>query len=81
MSCCPPTIIPFSNVPFSEFGYSELMRTQHGSVPKVEVLYFDTETNEFYLSTSQSTVTLSGNPVNNVYVDHGGPNSGVIKLI
>jgi hypothetical protein len=57
------------------------MRQRHGSVPKVEVHYFDEENNNFYLSTNQSTVTLLGNPVSSIHVDNGGPSSGIIKIL
>lgn len=80
MSCCVPTIVTFHNVSEKNFGYDAGMRLRHGSTPKVEVWYVNAETDELYLSTNQNNVTLTGNPVNHISVDHGGPASGIIKV-
>lgn len=81
MTCCIPTIITFHNKTFNAFGYSDDMRARHGNTPMIQVLYRDEETGEFVVSTMQSRIELTGNPVTHVRVEHGGPNSGVIKIL
>lgn len=81
MSCCAPTIVPFYNVASSRVNYTDTLRNTYGNVPKVEVSYFDEDNNEFYISNNQTRVSLSGNPVNMININHGGPASGVIRIV
>jgi hypothetical protein len=79
MSCCPPTIITFYNVPSTTVDYSQALRDLHGRVPKVEVSYWDEDNDEYYLSTA-NRVSLHGSPVSSIIVDHGGSGTGILRI-
>jgi hypothetical protein len=81
MSCCTPTIFPFYNVATSTIDYSPLLREKYGRVPQVQVSYYDEEADEYYVSNNSTRVSLSGNPVNSIAVDHGGAASGIVRII
>ncbi len=80
MSCCPATIIEFSNVATTSISYSADLQIKHGAIPKVQVVYYNDETEDFDLSIDATRVELQGTPVDRIYVDHGGVMSGVIKI-
>lgn len=80
MSCCPSNITTFSNATETVIGYSDSLRETFGRVPKIEVYYRDPIANDYYISNNQSAVSLIGNPVNQIKVNHGGPASGAIKI-
>lgn len=81
MHCCEPTIVPFSNVERTNVTYTTALRSKHGDVPMVDVLYFNSDTEEFDFSNLSSKVELQGSPVSNIYVEHGGRFTGVIKIL
>lgn len=80
MTCCPPIIVPFYNVSTSAIGYGAEQRRMHGEVPQVQVTYYDPEADEYVLSNS-TRIALTGNPVDQINIDHGGPNTGVIRIV
>lgn len=80
MTCCTPTIFPFYNIANSTIDYSAVLRNKYGRVPQVEVLYWDEDAQEYTLSNNPG-VSLSGNPVNSIEVNHGGLQTGIIRVI
>lgn len=77
-----PYISAFTNKATSEIPYPASLAALYGPYPKVEVLYWDEEASEYYLSGSFTRVSFSqsvktGNRIN---IDHGGSNSGVVKI-
>lgn len=81
MSCCTPTIVPFSNVATSSISYPAALQIAHGAIPRVQVIYYNEETGDFDLSIDATKVALVGTPVNEIFIDHGGPNSGYVKIV
>jgi hypothetical protein len=77
MSCCPQNIIPFNGVSSSTIVYTQAMRNQWGRVPRIEIIYADN--GEYYVA-NQLGVRMYGSPVNQIVIDHGGPQTGIIKL-
>lgn len=79
MGCCVPYQFPFSNVAFSAIDYNDVMKASLGPYPKIQVFYFDPETGDYY--------ELNGNPGtetkfdgNTISIDHGGLQSGIVKV-
>lgn len=81
MSCCTPTIFPFANVVSSTIDYNAGLRAKYGRVPQVQVLYYDSEAGELLVSNNTTRIALTGNPVNSIAIDHGGMQSGIIRII
>lgn len=75
MSCCTPTIQPFFNASSTTISYSPFMVEQYGSQPDVQVFY--KEGTEYVLSNDMNAVVFNGSTI---VVDHGGPNTGIIKI-
>jgi hypothetical protein len=75
--CCPPTEFSFSNATSTTIAYDEAMRAKYGTKPRVNVYYYDTVSGELYLSPFFTVVKFISN---NIIVDHGGPNSGIISV-
>lgn len=76
-NCCVPTEFIFSNASSTTIAYDDVLRAKYGSKPRVNVYYFDPVTNELYLSPFFTVVKFISN---NIIVDHGGPNSGIISI-
>lgn len=78
--CCPSTTVQFINKSQSTIPYTEQMRDLYGRVPRVQIAYFDPEANDYYISNNQTLVKLTGNPVSNIVIDHGGVSTGMVKI-
>lgn len=74
MTCCPATIVTFTNQPSSTIGYTGGLAEQYGPEPNVQVFY--KEGTEFVQS-EFSEVKFNGSTI---IVDHGGLNTGIIKI-
>lgn len=79
MACCTPYEFPFSNVAFSSIPYTDDMKANLGPMPKIEVYYWDDLAQEYYLLNGipSSQIKFTGNTVE---VDHGGLNTGFVKV-
>lgn len=77
MSCCVPTIFTFTNVPDSVIGYTPSLAALYGTYPKVQVMYLDPETGEFYIAPWFTRIAFVAGQIR---IDHGGPNSGIISV-
>jgi hypothetical protein len=79
MTCCPANIITFAGVAFSSIPYSDTMKAQYGADPQVVVYYYDEATGGFY-----STNGLPGTEIkftgSTIEIDHGGIQSGYLKI-
>lgn len=67
MSCCAETIIPFFYSSSTTIGYT-------GTAPQIIVYYV--QDGEYVLSDDMSGISFDGTFIT---VDHGGPQSGIIK--
>lgn len=76
MSCCSPTIIPFTNSGGNTIAYSQSMRDKHGDIPNVEVYHLDS--GEYILATV--SIKIDGKPTSLITIDHGGSATGFIKI-
>lgn len=76
MSCCVATIQSFSLAERTTINYSESMQLRYGSRPNVQVYYVD-PSGELVISDDMNQVVFDGTTIE---VDHGGINSGVIKI-
>lgn len=74
MTCCAPTIVPFTNAPSVSIVYSPLMQEQYGSRPNVQVYIKEGE--EFVVSDFNAVVFDGAS----IEVDNGGPNTGFVKI-
>ena len=79
MSCCPSTIVPFSGVAFTNIPYTPSMQQQYGAEPRVEVVYYDNTHNDFELVNGFSGVQIKFKD-NLISIDHGGVESGLVKI-
>lgn len=78
MSCCVPTIYTFSNVTSSTIGYANTALSQaYGTHPRVQVMYYDPEAEEFYIAPWFTRVAYSGGQIT---VTHGGLATGIISI-
>lgn len=75
MTCCSSTIINFLSVASTSIIYSPAMQTAYGPEPNVQV-YFKVGT-EYQLSDDMNEVKFDGTTIE---IDHGGVNSGFIKI-
>jgi hypothetical protein len=75
MSCCPSNIIPFANASETIVDYGPLVQEEYGSNPNVQVYY--RENGELVLSDDMNSVSFDGMTIT---VDHGGPQTGIIKI-
>ncbi len=79
MPCCPSSISFFADVPSTTIVYSDSMKAQFGTEPKVMVYYYDPETEDFYNLNGfpSSSVKFDGGVIS---IDHGGNASGYVKI-
>lgn len=79
MACCTPTIVPFTNVSSTTFGYSAPFVAKYGSTPRTKLYYWDADAKNYYNNNGipESEIKFDGE---NIFVDHGGPASGYIKI-
>jgi hypothetical protein len=78
-SCCDKFSFPFSNVAFTDIVLTADIQQQVGPFPKVQITYYDPETDDYYLVNGIPGVPVSINS-GVLHIDHGGPNTGFIKL-
>lgn len=74
MTCCSPMIFPF-NEAITTINYNSFMVEQFGNKPNVQVYY--REGTEYALSDDFNQVRFDGA---NITVDHGGSNTGFVKI-
>jgi hypothetical protein len=79
MGCCDQYTFPFSNSSTTSISYSNELRAQLGSYPKVSVYYFDDAAQNYYLVNGipSSQIKMIGNVLQ---IDHGGIATGIIRL-
>lgn len=78
-ACCPYTVLNFAGVDTSIFPYTAAMKISYGAKPKVDVFYFNSEDNSFTNNNGipVSEVKFDGDYI---YINHGGPASGYVKI-
>ena len=74
MNCCEPTIVTF-NESETIINYSPSLLALYGTDPNVQVYYKDGA--NYVLSDDMNQVKFDGT---NITVDHGGVNTGIIKV-
>lgn len=74
---CLPTVITFTNVPTVSVPYTAEMIDKYGEVPTVQVWIYDTNG---ALVNMGVQAQLLGSPINQIFVDNGGPGSGKIRI-
>ena len=79
MSCCTPTIVPFVNAAISTISYPSGLKTLYGNYPRVQIIYYDNDAAEYVVATplEESRVAFNGTQI---IIDHGGNQSGLIKI-
>lgn len=76
--CCVPTQVQFNNATSTSIIYNAAMLDRYGPIPRLFTYYFDPATGEFLLS-NFFTVNKFING-NQIVVDHGGPQTGIIVV-
>jgi len=74
MSCCASTIFPFTNQSTSTIGYAGGMAALYGPQPNVEVFYRE---GSEYVQSDLSQVIFDGSTIQ---IDHGGSQTGIVKV-
>jgi hypothetical protein len=77
MACCAPATFPFNNVASSTIAYTPAMQAIYGTTPRVFVLYRDMVTGEYLVS---SFFTVIEYTPGQIFVDHGGPQYGIVVV-
>ena len=75
MACCTPTIFPFANAASSDIPYGPALVQQHGSQPNIFVLYRDADTGKYIYASWFTRIEFHGT---SIFVDHGGPQTGLV---
>lgn len=78
MSCCNPLITTFFNTPSTVIGYGPSMQSVYGLAPKITVLYWDGT--QYVAAGISTSIAFDTYPVNSITIDHGGPNTGLVKI-
>lgn len=79
MICCPPTIVPFSNAAITSFPYTVELQSKYGTEPRIEVFYYDAGTETFIQNNGMPGSQVKDDGVN-VVIDHGGVQTGIVKI-
>lgn len=74
MTCCTPTIFPFSEA-VTTINYFPFLASLYGATPNTQVYY--QEGTEYVLSDDMSGVSFDGV---NIVADHGGIQVGLLKI-
>ena len=75
MICCEATIIPFTNQTNTTIVWDANKQDLYGSEPNVQVYY--KEGLEYVLSDDMNGVVFDGSTIE---IDHGGTNTGIVKI-
>lgn len=75
MTCCEPTIIPFTLASSTIIPWGPFEISEYGPQPNVQVYY--KEGSEYVLSDDMNAVVFDGSVIS---VDHGGIMSGMVKI-
>lgn len=75
MTCCEPSITPFTLQSTTVIAWTADMQELYGSRPNVQVYYKDGA--EYVLSDDMSGIVFDGVEIR---VDHGGVNTGFVKV-
>jgi hypothetical protein len=76
MTCCEPSITPFTLQPTTTIAWTVDMQELYGSKPNVQV-YYRESSGEYVLSDDMNGVVFDGATIE---VDHGGSQTGFIKV-
>lgn len=74
---CQPEFVTFTNQSLLTIPYNAAMQSKFGDMPTVQVWIYN-DNNE--LQNFNVAVTFDAYPVSEIYVDLGGPASGVLKI-
>lgn len=78
MSCCVPTTYIFNNVTSTTIGYAgTALSDAYGSHPRVQVMYYDPEAEEFYIAPWFTRIAYSAGQIT---ITHGGVATGIISI-
>lgn len=81
MPCCNPLIQPFFNVASTTISYGPAMQQQYGNAPKITVVYWDEENEQYVAAGIFTSIAFTGYPVTSITVDHGSDSAqGIIKI-
>lgn len=75
MTCCEPSITPFTLQSTTVIAWTADMIELYGTRPNVQVYY--KEGTEYVLSDDMNAVVFDGSTIE---VDHGGVNTGIVKI-
>lgn len=78
MSCCNYDTFIFANQSTVNVAYTPSMLAAYGSRPNVEVYY--QVPGGFQAAGIFTRIELEGTPINNIFIDNGGPNTGFVKI-
>lgn len=79
--CCnEPSIFTFENSVRTEITWTQSMKDKHGLYPDVQVMYFDQDISAFRVDLLTRNAFV-GKPPTKLLIDHGGPSTGIIKII
>ncbi len=81
--CVEPDTFTFINQTRTEIIYGGSLKERHGAYPSVLVYYYqETETSgEIIILGTYTRISMVGNPPTKIIVDHGGPATGIIKIV
>lgn len=74
---CSPQYIQFTNVPTLVIPYTASMRAKYGDLPSVSTWIYAPDSS---LQAMGIEATFDAYPVNTIYLNFGGPASGVIRI-
>lgn len=76
---CEPLEIPFFNVPSMTIPWTAFLNDRYGPLPSIEVWVYDQVTNE--LIKPGLVAELDTYPPTQIFIDMGGPSSGIVKIM
>lgn len=77
MKCCTPYTIPFESQSRTVINYTPTLRINFGNVPNIEIMY--RQPDGTYIK-AEVQITLTGIVGDEIVIDHGGTQTGYIKL-
>ncbi len=80
-ACCPETIIEFDNTPETYVLYTQDFINKHGRTPQVEAYYQQVGVSgDIIIAGAYTRKALIGVPTEAIRVNHGGNQSGFLKI-
>jgi len=81
MPCCNPFVETFFNVPSTTIGYGPSFQAQYGDAPKVTVLYWDEDNEQYVAAGIFTSISFVGFPVTQININHGSDSAtGIVKI-